>query len=208
MQQSLRDYVRHNITYLRSSPCLVISSSAPPAVSTAVAGTKTSKTIVSSSNELKLQRHQNESRVRTFVERNVQCLALEFNLRTVPCHISSAFPTSLGVNEAVSLAKRAGLKEGGGPGCGVIVGLGSGAAMDLAKAVADTLFGNTSICSSEDSNVDDVPGSASLILAPCTLGGCGRQLQTHHPSCWIPRRKCFCLIYHLLGLKVVLWPLG
>ena len=174
MKQPLRDYIRHNITHLRSSPCLVISSSAPPAISTAVAGTKTSKTSVSSSNELKLQRQQNETRVQSFVERNVQCLALEFNLRTVPCHISSAFPTLSSVTEAVSLAKRAGLKEGGGSGCGVIVGIGSGAAIDLAKAVADTLFGNTSICnnSGDDSNVDNDPeSSASLILAPCTLGG-------------------------------------
>lgn len=139
-----------------------------------MAGTKTSKTSVSSSNELKLQRQQNELRVQSFVARNVQCLALEFNLRTVPCHISSAFPTLSSITEAVSLAKRAGLKEGGGQGCGVIVGIGSGAAIDLAKAVADTLFGNTSICNSSgnDNNLDnDLESSASLILAPCTLGG-------------------------------------
>lgn len=173
MKQPLRDYIRHNITHLRSSPCLVISSSAPPAISTAVAGTKTSKTSVSSSNELKLQRQQ-KLRVQSFVERNVQYLTMEFNLRTVPCHISSAFPTLSSVTEAVSLAKRAGLKDGGGSGCGVIVGIGSGAAIDLAKAVADTLFGNASICnnSGDDSNVDNDPeSSASLILAPCTLGG-------------------------------------
>jgi len=139
-----------------------------------VAGTKTSKTSVSSSNELKLQRQQNELRVQSFVARNVQCLALEFNLRTVPCHISSAFPTLSSITEAVSLAKRAGLKEGGGQGCGVIVGIGSGAAIDLAKAVADTLFGNTTMCNSSgnDSNLDKyLETSASLILAPCTLGG-------------------------------------
>ena len=163
--QPLRDYIRHNVAHLRSSPCLLISSAPPPgALSTAVAGTKTKE-------QLKLQRQQNEPRVRSFVERNTQHLALEFGLRTVPCRISSAFPTSASVNEAVSLAKRAGLKGGvGGPGQGVIIGIGSGAAMDLAKAVADTLFGNISPC--ERSSHETVPaGSASLVLAPCTLGG-------------------------------------
>jgi hypothetical protein len=173
--QPLRDYIRHNVAHLRSSPCLLISSAPPPASSTAVAGTKTPDSKKSSSEQqaqkerLKLQQQQNAPRVRAFVERNTQHLALEFNLRTVPCHISSAFPTLASVNEAVSLAKRAGLKEGGGPGDGVIIGIGSGAAMDLAKAVADTLFGNISPC--EYSDKTDPAGSASLVLAPCTLGG-------------------------------------
>lgn len=175
--QPLRDYIRHNVAHLRSSPCLLISSAPPPgALSTAVAGTKTPASTKSSSEQqktqkerLKLQQQQNETRVRSFVERNTQHLTLEFGLRTVPCRISSAFPTLASVNEAVSLAKRAGLKEGGGPGHGVIIGIGSGAAMDLAKAVADTLFGNISPC--EDSHETIPAGSASLVLAPCTLGG-------------------------------------
>lgn len=92
---------------------------------------------------------------------------MEFNLRSVPCRISSAFPTLDGVNEAVALAKRAGLKEGRfGSGDGVVIGIGSGAAMDLAKAVSDSLFGN--IAPSIDGS-DDAGGS--LVLAPCTLGG-------------------------------------
>ncbi len=140
-----------------------------------MAGSKTPASVRSSSEQqtqkerLKLQQQQYEPRVRAFVERNTQHLALEFNLRTVPCHISSAFPTLASVNEAVSLAKRAGLKEGGGSGHGVIIGIGSGAAIDLAKAVADTLFGNISPC--EYSHETFPAGSASLVLAPCTLGG-------------------------------------
>ena len=71
---------------------------------------------------------------------------------------SSAFPTLESVNEALSLAKHAGLKEGrGGVGEGVIVGIGSGPAIDLAKAVSDRIHGA------------DINGN--LILAPATLGG-------------------------------------
>ncbi len=168
--QPLRDYIRRNVAHLRSSPCLLISSSPPPDPSTMSVA------------DLKLQRQQDEPRARAFVERNTQHLSLEFNLRTVTCHISSAYPTMKSVNEAVSLAKRAGLKGGagrvggggggggGGRGQGLIIGLGSGAAMDLAKAVADTLFGdNISPC--EWNNRADPDGVASLVLAPCTLGG-------------------------------------
>ncbi|KAL3821641.1 hypothetical protein ACHAXA_006061 [Cyclostephanos tholiformis] len=159
--QPLRDYIRRNVDNLRSSPCLLISSSPPPDSSTKAVA------------DIKLQRQQDEPRARAFVERNAQHLALEFNLRTVPCHISSAYPTMASVNESVSLAKRAGLKGRGGGGAesgqGLIIGLGSGAAMDLAKAVADTLFGDISPC--ERDNRADPDGSTSLVLAPCTLSG-------------------------------------
>lgn len=102
------------------------------------------------------------------MERNIQSIQLEFNLRTVPCTISSAFPTTDKVNEAVSLAKRFGLKEGQfGTGDGLIIGIGSGAAIDLAKAVADTLFGNISSCNDGMNNQE----GGSLVLAPSTLGG-------------------------------------
>ena len=104
-----------------------------------------------------------------FIERNTQTLALEYNLKTIPCHISSAFPTLASVDEAVSLAKRAGLK-GGGVGEGVVIGLGTGAAIDLAKAVADTLFENN-VSSEEREDEDDPSHGGSLVLAPCTLGG-------------------------------------
>lgn len=167
--QPLRDYVRRNVAHLRSTPCLLISSSPPPDVtSTNAAGIA----------DLRLQRQQDEPLARAFVERNAQHLSLEFNLRTVTCHISSAYPTMNGVNEAVSLAKRAGLKGGGGgvgggggPGQGLIIGLGSGAAMDLAKAVADTLFGENVVSPCEWNERDNPDGNASLVLAPCTLGG-------------------------------------
>ncbi|KAL3776105.1 hypothetical protein ACHAW5_002757 [Stephanodiscus triporus] len=159
----LRDYIRQNVADLRSSPCLLISSAPPPPGGTSA--------------------QQDDPRVRAFVERNEQHLALEFNLRAVTCRVSSAFPTSTSLDEAVSLAKRAGLKGAGGegrgggpPGQGVIVGMGSGAAMDLAKAVADAMFGNISTREGGDGNDDDdgtdpAAGSASLVLAPCTIGG-------------------------------------
>ncbi|KAL7540119.1 hypothetical protein ACHAXR_009872 [Thalassiosira sp. AJA248-18] len=178
--QPLRNYLRQNVAHLRSSPCLLISSAPPPALSTAVAGTKTPSSISSDEqqqkahrDQLKFQQQQNDPRVHSFVERNTQSLTLEFNLRTVPCTISSAFPTLDNVKEAVSLAKRAGLKEGGlgssSSGDGVVIGVGSGAAMDLAKAVADSLFGN--ISPGGNNNETGGGGSLVLVLAPSTLGG-------------------------------------
>eukprot|EP00571_Detonula_confervacea_P007891 CAMPEP_0172331030 /NCGR_PEP_ID=MMETSP1058-20130122/61717_1 /TAXON_ID=83371 /ORGANISM="Detonula confervacea, Strain CCMP 353" /LENGTH=483 /DNA_ID=CAMNT_0013048279 /DNA_START=29 /DNA_END=1481 /DNA_ORIENTATION=+ len=148
-------------------------------------GTKTPSSITSSSDsdqqkqqqvqreQLKFQQQQNNPKAHAFVERNTQSLTLEFNLRTVPCHISSAFPTLESVNEAVALAKRAGLKGGGifGSGDGLIIGVGSGAAMDLAKAVADSLFGNIAPAKYGSNQENPGEGGGSLVLAPCTLGG-------------------------------------
>ncbi len=173
--QPLRNYIRQNIGHLRATPCLLISSSPPPSISTAVAGTKNPSTLSTDEKQqqqhkqqLKLQQQQNDPKTYTFVERNIQSIQLEFNLRTVPCTISSAFPTTGSVNEAVSLAKRFGLKEGQfGSGDGLIIGIGSGAAIDLAKAVADTLFGNISSCNDGMNNQE----GGSLVLAPSTLGG-------------------------------------
>jgi hypothetical protein len=173
--QPLRNYIRQNIVHLRSTPCLLISSSPPPSVSTAVAGTKNPSSLSTDEKQqkqykqqLKFQQQQYDPKTHAFVQRNIQSIQLEFNLRTVPCTISSAFPTTESVNEAVSLAKRFGLKEGQfGSGDGLIIGIGSGGAIDLAKAVADSLFGNISSC--EDGHNQQEGGS--LVLAPSTLGG-------------------------------------
>lgn len=188
MMQPLRNYIRQNLSHIRSSPCVLISSAPPPpTISTAVAGTRDPYSIgVPSKDEdreqqrrerkerLKFQQRQDNAVIRTFVERNTQSIALEFNLRTVPCTISSAFPTLQSVDEAVSLAKRGGLKGGGGAGSpisghGIVIGIGSGAAMELAKAVADNLFGNIGVY--HDTTGAEAKGGGSLVLAPCTLGG-------------------------------------
>jgi hypothetical protein len=154
----------------------VISSSPPPSVSTAVAGTKNPSSLIKDEKQqqqhkqqLKFQQHQYDPKTHAFVQRNIQSIQLEFNLRTVPCTISSAFATTESVNEAISLAKRFGLKEGQfGSGDGLIIGIGSGAAIDLAKAVADSLFGNISSCKDTHNQQE---GGGSLVLAPSTLGG-------------------------------------
>ena len=178
--QPLRNYIRQNIAQLRSKPCLLISSSPPPVtVSTAIAGTKSPSSLSnldeqqqkSQHAQLKFQQQQTHPKVHAFVERNVQSLTMEFNLHTVPCHVSSAFPTLESVKEAISLAKRAGLKEGtDGSGDGVVIGIGSGAAMDLAKAVSDSLFGNVDSYNNIHEESIGLEGG-SLVLAPCTLGG-------------------------------------
>mmetsp|Transcript_24714 Transcript_24714/g.51293 ORF Transcript_24714/g.51293 Transcript_24714/m.51293 type:complete len:510 (-) Transcript_24714:47-1576(-) len=174
--QPLRNYIRQNLGRIRSSPCLLIASSPPPEGETAtrqLPNQSPDESPSSTSSDRNIQqsihRHFNDPKIHAFVQRNTQTLVNEFNLRSVPCTISSAFPTSSGVRDAISLAKRAGLKEaiGGSTGEGVVIGIGSGPAMDLAKAVADTLFGSN-IIRSDGFDGDD---GGKLILAPSTLGG-------------------------------------
>ncbi|KAL7444533.1 hypothetical protein ACHAXH_008392 [Discostella pseudostelligera] len=175
--QPLREYLRNNIAHLRSSPCLLISSAPPPQLSPSSTSTTPSSSASSAASSLDLEqrrqfKHQTQT-IHSFVQRNTQSITLEYNLKTIPCHISSAFPTLASVDEAVSLARRAGLKgSGGGGGEGVIIGLGTGAAIDLAKAVADSLFEN-GVSSSSTSFHDGYGnhGGGTLLLAPCTLGG-------------------------------------
>ncbi|KAL7517634.1 hypothetical protein ACHAWX_002541 [Stephanocyclus meneghinianus] len=147
--QPLRTYIRQHLTHLRSTPCLMITSSSPATPNNTTSGKNSAKEIT-----------PYDSKVNSFVQRNTQSIVSEFNIRAVPVTSTSAFPTLENVNEAISLAKRAGLKpsSGGGRGEGVILGIGSGPAMDLAKAVSDRIHG----CGSTHGN---------LILAPATLGG-------------------------------------
>ena len=165
---SLRNYIRSNIHRLRSSPTLLISSSPPPAISTSVSGIKSSNNSLyddltsQKTNTLKFQQQQNNKTIHTFIERNIQSIKLEYNLKSIQTTISSAYPTLHDVNEAVDLAKRAGLGSDG-----VVIGVGSGAAIDLAKAVNDTLF-QKNINSNDGSTKEN---NDSLILAPCTLSG-------------------------------------
>ena len=210
--QPLRNYIRQNIGNLRSTPCLLISSSPPPSVSTSVAGTKNPSSLATDEKQqkqlkqqLKLQQQQHDPKTYAFVQKNIQSIQLEFNMRTVPCTISSAFPTRESVNEAVSLAKRAGLKEGQfGSGDGLIIGIGSGAAIDLAKATADSLFGNIS---SYQGDGNDQHEGGSLVLAPSTLGGfmaaCSNtpsqlldtkeeMILPHLPSPWLTASNGYC----------------
>jgi len=148
----------------------LISSSPPPAISTAVSGIKapTTNTLyeklqpTQTNNNLKFQQQQNNKTIHTFVERNIQSIKLEYNLKSIQTTISSAYPTLHDVNEALDLAKRAGLGSGG-----VVIGIGSGAAIDLAKAVNDTLFEKN--INSNDGRTKE--NDDSLVLAPCTLSG-------------------------------------
>ncbi len=163
--QPLRDYLRNNVTHLRSTPCLLIIPSAPPPPLIPPPSVTTSSVDRDQRRQFKRQ----AEKIHSFIQRNTHTLTLEHNLKTIPFHISSAFPTLANVEEAVSLARRAGLKGGGE---GVVIGLGTGAAIDLAKAVADTLFTNNISPSHDDveETTDDTVGG-SLILSPCTLGG-------------------------------------
>ena len=126
--QPLRSYVRQNVGTLRASPCFLISSTPPP------------------NDDDRSGVH--DAKAHDFVQRNLS-LSMQYDLRSTFCTISSAYPTSDSVDEAISLAKRAGMAGDGA----IVIGVGSAAAIDLAKATATRL------------------GSSSLVLSPFSLGG-------------------------------------
>ena len=80
-------------------------------------------------------------------------LGQEFSMRTVPMTISSAFPTRDSLEQTLELMQRTGASS--------VVSVGSGAAMDLGKAVRATL----------DDTSDECAKKTPLILVPTTYGG-------------------------------------
>ena len=83
-----------------------------------------------------------------FVQSSTQLL-IAHNIRSTPITIDAAFPTKQKVEEALALASRAGVKDG------VVIGVGTGPAMDLAKIISSQLQ-----CTGRN-----------LLLAPATLSG-------------------------------------
>ena len=122
--QPLRTTIQRHLPSLRCSPCLLVTSSPSP------------------NNKLP------DESVNDFVQSSTQLLIAQ-NIRSIPITIDAAFPTKQKVEEALTLAHRAGLKDG------VVVGVGSGPAIDLAKALSSQLQGS----------------DGNMILAPATLSG-------------------------------------
>ena len=86
-------------------------------------------------------------------------LGQEFRLRTIPTTISSAFPTKESLQETMELMRRT--------GASTVVSVGSGAAMDLAKAVQAELERKHS----EDDGGKHSNSSNRMILVPTTYSG-------------------------------------
>lgn len=102
--KSLQKFLRNELPVLQQSPLLLITSEpaamgAPP-----------------------LQAVGESSKLLQFT------LGQQFGLRTVPSHVSSAFPTLQDMEQRLELLRRTGASS--------IVAVGSGAAVDLAKALA------------------------------------------------------------------------
>ena len=123
---SWKEFVRQNVGRLRSSKCLLVQSSSLPE---------------SSSNK---KRNEFMQRLNQSVERNVSVSRLQYNIPIVPMNISSAVPTLSELKGGVELAQRSGTT--------MIVGMGSGSAMDLAKSIS-------------------ISTNQPCILCPNTLGG-------------------------------------
>ena len=81
-------------------------------------------------------------------------LGQQFSMRTVPTTISSAFSTNESLQQTLELMQRTGASS--------VVSVGSGAAMDLAKAVQANL---------SSSSLDDQKNNNPLILVPTTYSG-------------------------------------
>ena len=84
-------------------------------------------------------------------------LSQQFGVRTVPTTISSAFPTKDSLEQTLELMQRTGASS--------VVSVGSGAAMDLAKAVQANLD------SGSGNDNDDDAKKTPLIMVPTTYGG-------------------------------------
>lgn len=135
-------YLAANVARLRPSTTLIITS-ARPFIAT------------SSSSDSPQKTDQPLGQFFSAVDANIrQCqffASMQFNLKTVPfgSTLSSAYPTHETLNSALDLMKRMGATN--------VIGVGNGAALDLAKAC---YFSGL-----KDSNED-----SELILAPGTLG--------------------------------------
>lgn len=126
--KSLRAHLQSELTNLRQTPVLVISSEVGASSSTKI------KPVADSCQWVKLT------------------LAQQFSMRTVPTTISSAVPTRDSLEQTLELMQRTGAAS--------VVSVGSGAAMDLGKAVQTTLDNNKK-------SDKETP----LILVPTTFGG-------------------------------------
>jgi len=122
----LRKFLQKEQGNLSKSPILVISSALPKHSNTTIASVKEVDTACR-----KLQFYT----------------GMEMGLRTVESHVTSVFPTVENVKTTLELAKRT--------GASTLIGVGSGAAMDLAKAVL------------QKSKIGEMTG----ILVPSTHGG-------------------------------------
>jgi len=92
-------------------------------------------------------------------------LGQQFSMRTVPTTISLAFPTKDSLDQTLELMQRTGASS--------VVSVGSGAAMDLGKAVQATLGSST--------DAEKTP----IILVPTTWPAI--------PCFWTATRKLWCL---------------
>ncbi len=126
--KSLRAHLQSELTNLRQTPVLVISSEVGASSSTKI------KPVADSCQWVKLT------------------LAQHFSMRTVPTTISSAVPTRDSLEQTLELMQRTGAAS--------VVSVGSGAAMDLGKAVQATL-----------ENDQKSEKKTPLILVPTTFSG-------------------------------------
>mmetsp|Transcript_832 Transcript_832/g.1277 ORF Transcript_832/g.1277 Transcript_832/m.1277 type:complete len:442 (-) Transcript_832:46-1371(-) len=151
----------------RGSSCLLISSAAPLFDD----GPKTGTSVP----------------ISDLVERAKFTVSTELSLVNVQSTIASAYPTMQDIERSMDMAKRAGAK--------VVIGVGSGSSIDLAKAVA------TALATESGSDVE-------LIVAPGTLGAAmaassdtpliysaGEEallplsFSSSDSSCWIPSER-------------------
>ena len=144
---SLRSHLQTRASSIRRAPCLIVASDLPP---------DEQQDGSSKSKHLKSFRQTLSDNV----NRTGFTMSMELGLRTVNCTVTSAYPTWGDVEGGVEMARRVGATT--------VVGVGAGAALDCAKAVASALLTDHSH-HVDDSNENQ--DAVELILAPSTLGG-------------------------------------
>jgi hypothetical protein len=139
--KSLRSYLQSELNVLRRAPVLLISSEAGA--------------VETSSNNIKA--------VADSCQWMKFTLGQQFAMRTVSTTISSAFPTKDSLEQTLELMQRTGASS--------VVSVGSGAAMDLGKAVQANLVGSSCSSSSNSDGAQNTSKNTPLILVPTTYSG-------------------------------------
>ena len=142
--KSLRSYLQSELDALRRAPVLLISSEAG-AVETSSNNINTIKAVADSCQWMKFT------------------LGQQFAMRTVSTTISSAFPTKDSLEQTLELMQRTGASS--------VVSVGSGAAMDLGKAVQANLVGSSCSSNSNSDGAQNTSKNTPLILVPTTYSG-------------------------------------
>jgi len=156
---AVQHYLAQNIAKLRPSTTLIISS-APPSSTPTTSRTTSIKIDAPTKTDHPLQNFHSQISSHT---QSIQFFtSMQHNLKTMQygsTSFHSSYPTKSDVDQSLDIIRRTGVDH--------IIGVGNGAAIDLAKICHSYM----TVEGKECDGVDDKNNHQQLILVPSTLGG-------------------------------------